>query len=104
MDNGNTWTAQDLGGAPVEWSIHTPNFQLAVSGMTPTGRNQWMSQISPDMNPDRIAELAKALGGSQEELIESVQSGTALPASVISAPEIDDIVKKLWEQVPDSNA
>ncbi|WP_230459914.1 hypothetical protein, partial [Sansalvadorimonas verongulae] len=56
------------------------------------------------MSPEKMTALAKALGISQEKLIESVQSGTALPASAISAPRIDDIVKNLWEQEPDSNA
>ncbi|WP_196220845.1 hypothetical protein, partial [Sansalvadorimonas verongulae] len=52
----------------------------------------------------KIAALAKALGTSKEELSKSLQSGTALPASVISAPKIDTIVKKLWRQKSDSNA
>ncbi|WP_230460019.1 hypothetical protein, partial [Sansalvadorimonas verongulae] len=56
------------------------------------------------MNPEKMAALAKALRISQEELIGSVQSGTALPASATSALNVDDIVKELWEQEPDSDA
>ncbi|MTI11851.1 transglutaminase domain-containing protein, partial [Sansalvadorimonas verongulae] len=104
LDNGKTWTARDLDGAPTEYSPHTPNFQPVVKGMVLTGRYQWMSQISPDMSPEKIAVLAKALGVSQEVLIGSLQSGTALPTSATSAPEIDDIVRKLWLQDSDSNA
>ncbi|MTI11646.1 hypothetical protein E1189_00835, partial [Sansalvadorimonas verongulae] len=56
------------------------------------------------MNPEKIDALAKALGISSEDIIQSLQSGTALPASSTSALEVDDIIKNLWEKEPDINA
>ncbi|MTI11647.1 hypothetical protein, partial [Sansalvadorimonas verongulae] len=83
--------------------MHTPNFQPVVKGVALTGCDQWMSRISSSTNSETIALLAEAFGSSPEKIIKSVQSGTALPTSATSAPEIDNIVKKLWGQKPDSN-
>ncbi|WP_196221093.1 transglutaminase-like domain-containing protein, partial [Sansalvadorimonas verongulae] len=104
LDNGNTWRAQDLGGAPGDLSVHVPNFQSVVCGLALTGINQWMAQFFRNMNPEKIAALARALGISSEEIIQSLQSGTALPASATSVRRIVDIIRNLWEARPDSNA
>ncbi|WP_230460185.1 hypothetical protein, partial [Sansalvadorimonas verongulae] len=83
--------------------MHAPDFQSVVTGQALTG-GQWMSQLFSDMNFEKIDALGKALGISSEKIIQSVQSGTALQTSATSASDVDDIVKKLWEQKSDSNA
>ncbi|MTI11676.1 hypothetical protein, partial [Sansalvadorimonas verongulae] len=63
-----------------------------------------MSQLFSHMNPEKVAALTETLGISLENIIQSVQSGTALPASTASALKLHNIIRKLWGGKSDIHA
>ena len=98
LDNGQTWIAEDLGGAPAQVieNEDRPVFSATRKGLSVRTGGQKMSQILKKMSPEQIAALAKVLGVNPEGVDSAIQSGTALPTQGVGS--IAEMVERLWQK------
>ncbi|WP_257287294.1 transglutaminase-like domain-containing protein, partial [Endozoicomonas sp. SESOKO2] len=98
-DGGQTWESADLGGAPVERTKITPDFQpirkLPDSSTELKKSKDLLKDLLKGADLAQQRALAKACGLSLEELNKPLETKSLLPETNLSTSEI---LKNLWEE------
>ena len=94
LDNGHTWQAQDLGGAPAHFTVNPrSDFPPQQQGEE---LNKQLTSLLQTLDDSLLQKLADTMGVPFEQLLSAVQAGLALPrGSAIN--DISYIVKRLWD-------
>ncbi|WP_257288066.1 transglutaminase domain-containing protein, partial [Endozoicomonas sp. SESOKO2] len=98
-DGGRTWESVDLGGAPLEPTEITSDFQttrkVCASGTESRNIKDLLKDVLKGADLTQQQILAEAIGMSLEELKKVLETHNALPGT---NPSTSNMIKNLWKE------